>query len=103
MTKAALKEVFESLAAADELLSSVRAHLLRHFFSNELAKVQHERGSDEDNKDLHRRVRNYLAGRKQHSAVDAVYTQVETKRQARAAVLALQDRMASRHQARGEA
>lgn len=103
MTKAGLREVFESLSASDENLAKVRTHLLRHFFSNELARVQHEWGSDEDNKDLHRRVRNYLAGRKQHSAVDAVYTQVETKRQARVAVLALQDRIAGRQQPRGEA
>lgn len=104
MTKAALKEVFETLAASDELLSSVRTHLLRHFFSSELAKLQHESGADEDSKDLHRRVRNYLAGRKQHSEVDAVYTQMETKRQARVTVLALQDRMAGRHALpRGEA
>lgn len=104
MTKDALKEVFKTLAASDERLSKVRSHLLRHFFSNELARVQHESASDEDSKDLHRRVRNYLAGRKQHSAVDAVYTQGETKRQAKAAVLALQDRMAKRFaDARGEA
>lgn len=104
MTKAALKEVFETLSEADDLLVNVRTHLLRHFFSNELAKLQHERGSDDDSKDLHRRVRNYLAGRRQNSEVDAVYTQIETKRQARATVLALQDRMSGRPaQLRGEA
>jgi integrase len=94
MTKSALKEVFETLADSDERLSQVRTHLLRHFFSSELAKLQHEQGSDGDSKELHRRVRNFLAGRKQHSEVDAVYTKVETKRQARETALALQERMA---------
>lgn len=96
MSKAALKEVFGTLAEADERISHIRAHLLRHFFSNELAKLQQEQGGDEDSRELHKRVRNYLAGRKQHSEVDAVYTEVETKRQARTTVLALQERMAAR-------
>lgn len=95
MTKDAFREVFETLADSDERLTQVRAHLLRHFFSNELAQLQHEQGNDADNQELHRRVRNYLAGRKQHSEVDAVYTQMETKRQARASALALQERMAA--------
>ena len=94
MTKDALKEVFERLAGADERLAKVRAHLLRHFFSNELARLQHEQGSDGDTKELHRRVRNHLAGRKQTSDVDAVYTMMETERQARATALAVQERMA---------
>ncbi|WP_249605164.1 site-specific integrase [Chromobacterium sp. IRSSSOUMB001] len=93
MTKAALKEVFDTLADADERIAQVRSHLLRHFFSSELAKLQHEQGSDGNSKELHRRVRNYLAGRKQYSEVDAVYTKLETKRQAREATLELQDRM----------
>ncbi|GHD82427.1 hypothetical protein ACFSQE_16995 [Vogesella fluminis] len=95
MTKAALNEVFDTLAGADERISQVRSHLLRHFFSNELAKLQHEQGSDENNQELHRRVRNYLAGRKQHSEVDSTYTLLETKRQAREATLELQERMAA--------
>lgn len=104
MTKAALLEMVGTLAEADERISHIRSHLLRHHFSNELAKFQHEQGSDAESKELHRRVRNYIAGRKQHSEVDAIYTQVETKRQARTTVLALQERMAARQaQQRGEA
>ena len=104
MTKAAMKEVFDTLANADERLSQLRAHLLRHFFSNELAHLQHEQGNDADNQELHRRVRNYLSGRKQHSEVDAVYTLMETTRQARASALALQERMAAKQQPpRGQA
>lgn len=101
MTKYALKEVFETLAASDARLAQVRSHLLRHFFSNELAKLQHEQGTDQDSKELHRRVRNFLAGRKQHSEVDAVYTTTETKRQARATALELQERMASNQRRHG--
>lgn len=94
MTKYALNEVFERLAGADDRLSKVRAHLLRHFFNNELARTQQEQGSDANSKELHRRVRNHLAGRKQTSEVDAVYTMMETERQARATALAVQERMA---------
>lgn len=96
MTKAALREVFGVIAKSDEGLSHLRPHQLRHFFSSELAHHQFEDGSDPDTKDQHRRVRNYIAGRKPHSEVDATYTKIETKRQARDVVLAVQEKLTAR-------
>lgn len=96
MTKAAAREVFQTLIGADKRLDHLRAHQLRHFFNNELAHVQQESGTDANSQDVHRRVRNHIGGRKAHSAVDATYTTIETKRQARVAVLGVQERMAAR-------
>lgn len=93
LTLAALREVFREIKRAEEDLDHLRPHKLRHLFNNELARHQLEQGSDPNSKESHRRVRNYIAGRKQHSEVDALYTETETKRQAEGAVLAVQRKL----------
>lgn len=94
MTQSAIDSMFETIAAADEHLSHLTAHKFRHFFSSELAGEQLTQGTDPNSRELHRRTRNYIAGRKAHSEVDSTYTEYDTKRQARKAMLAVQEKMA---------
>jgi integrase len=90
----ALNRVFEILCEAEPKLEGLTAHKFRHYFSSELADVQLRMGTDTNSQDAHRRVRNYLSGRKPTSQVDALYTEMDTKRQARKATEALHERMA---------
>lgn len=96
MTKTAVKEVIETIRDAEPRLAHLTRHKLRHFFNNQLAHVQQQEGSDPNFRETHRRVRNAVAGRSPTSEVDAVYTELETTRQAREAVLATQERIAAK-------
>ena len=94
MTVGAVYEVFNVLRRHPSI-AHIRPHLLRHFFNNELAREQQNEASDPNARETHRRVRNFIAGREPHSDVDDTYTQMETKRLAREAVLKLQERAAA--------
>lgn len=83
MTKTALEKIFVTLGQAESKLAGLTSHKFRHFFDSELAGVQLKLGTDPNSQELHRRVRNYIAGRKATSEVDALYTEMDTKRQAR--------------------
>jgi integrase len=96
MTKDAVKAVFNAIKGEESKLSHLTPHKLRHLFNSELARYQHQQGSDPNSKETHRRVRNYIAGRKPTSEVDALYTELETKRQAQEAMLKVQERMATK-------
>lgn len=91
MTIAALNELFKTIKKSDARLAHLSPHKQRHLFSGQLARVQHEQGTDSNQQEEHRRVRNYLSGRKATSEVDAIYIEQETKRLAREAALAAQE------------
>ncbi len=101
MTQSAVDFMFETIAEADEQLSHLTAHKFRHFFSSELAGEQVSQGTDPNSRELHRRTRNYIAGRKAHSEVDSLYTEYDTKQQARKALLAVQEKMKPAPRAKG--
>lgn len=94
MTIEALKEVFRTIKKAEPRLSHLHPHLLRHFSSDQIARKQHEEPASANNRESHRRERNYLAGRAPDSDVDALYTMRETDRQARAVSLRVQEDLA---------
>jgi integrase len=96
LTKLALDQVFATVQRAEPQLSHLTPHRLRHHFSSELARKQQETSRGLNDRENDRRVRNYVAGRSPESTVDAVYTQRETKRQARIVSLQVQEEMAAK-------
>lgn len=94
MTHGAVDSMLQTLDEADNRLSHISSHKFRHFFSSELASEQLANGTDENSQELHRRTRNYIAGRKPHSDVDALYVEQNTKRQARDVMLTVQEKLA---------
>lgn len=95
ISTSAVEQVFDKIASTDKKLAHLTAHKFRHFFSSELADEQQlMQGTDANSRELHRRVRNYLAGRKATSEVDALYTEHHTKREAQKIAEQLHARMA---------
>lgn len=92
MTIDALKEVFKKLRQSDARLSHLHPHLLRHFHSDQLAKIQQEGFGGQD-AEAHRRQRNYLSGRSPSSDLDFIYTERELSRQSRSVSLRLQQEL----------
>lgn len=92
LTISGLDDVFKRIIKVAPDLAHLHRHKLRHFFSNELARLQQE--EDPGNAEAHRRVRNHVAGRKPTSGVDGIYTKLYTAAEARKATLKVQDRMA---------
>lgn len=94
ISTSAVEKVVGTIASVDKNLAHLTAHKFRHFFSSELADEQQlKQGTDANSRELHRRVRNYLAGRKATSEVDALYTEHHTKREAQRIAEQLQARM----------
>jgi integrase len=74
MTIAALNKVFRVLKVSHPELKSIHPHLLRHFHGDTMAKVQLDRPQTVQSRETDRRTRNFLAGRRPESGVDATYT-----------------------------
>lgn len=98
LSKASIREMFNTVRKAEPRISHLTPHKLRHLFSAQMAHEQLEGPNDANSKELHRRTRNLVAGRRGHSEVDSLYTQAETKRQVQEPVLAVQNKLTGRFQ-----
>jgi integrase len=74
MTISAQNKVFSVLKASHPDLAGIHAHLLRHFHGDTMATVQLDGPQSIQSRETDRRTRNFLAGRRPESEVDATYT-----------------------------
>lgn len=96
MTIEALRKVFRVLKTSDPALRRIHPHILRHFHSDTMAQVQQHGPQTPQSRETARRTRNWLAGRRPESEVDAVYTRRAIEKEA-ADVSARTQRETMRH------
>jgi integrase len=82
MTIEALRKVFRVLKTSAPALRSIHPHLLRHFHGDTMAQVQQDGSQSPESRETARRTRNWLAGRRPESEVDALYTRRAIEKEA---------------------
>jgi integrase len=82
MTIEGMRKVFRVLKTCDPALRRIHPHLLRHFHSDTMARVQQQGPQTPQSRETARRTRNWLAGRRPESEVDAVYTRRAIEKEA---------------------
>jgi integrase len=82
MSISSLNAVFATINEADLGIPRLMPHKLRHFNGTSLADEQLAEQATQETRETDRRVRNFLAGRRPESEVDALYIEHATRREA---------------------